>query len=414
MAPHRVLFGMALLAAVPGIAGAHAGNNDPNAVHACVGNLTRIVRIVGVNGTCITQPLAASETAVHWAVAGPKGDPGPKGDLGPQGLQGLQGLPGDRGPQGLTGVAGPPGPQGDPGPPGPQGVQGERGPQGLPGTGVVVPKTPPPAYNPGTLGSFHLSIDGGAAMVLTSFAGCYDRLLELEYEDCYFTSARLPPAVMDLVNQTVTGSLLVHTLAVYQVDGTGHTVSRTDITGAFLREFRLTDFDGSTAGSGLASFVLVPETVTVETSNPGSVPAGATGAQIRSDLFTFGVDGVGYPDTAAVRGLHLTVQKVPQTVGAAVRKTFTPGALSYDDVTVEIATGRPQSVQDAEAWVAQVAAGNLQARQGDLDLLLSTNQAFAAVLLDDLVPFAFPPYPTGGRGGQRTLYLHVGGLRFQY
>jgi hypothetical protein len=31
---------------IPVIASAHGGNNDPNVVHACIGNSSKIVRIV--------------------------------------------------------------------------------------------------------------------------------------------------------------------------------------------------------------------------------------------------------------------------------------------------------------------------------------------------------------------------------
>jgi hypothetical protein len=35
-------------------------------VHACIGNVTKAVRIVGVAGTCISQPKAMAETPAHW------------------------------------------------------------------------------------------------------------------------------------------------------------------------------------------------------------------------------------------------------------------------------------------------------------------------------------------------------------
>jgi hypothetical protein len=37
-----------VLVGFPALAGAHAGNNDPNMVHACVGNVSQAARIVGV------------------------------------------------------------------------------------------------------------------------------------------------------------------------------------------------------------------------------------------------------------------------------------------------------------------------------------------------------------------------------
>ena len=41
--------------AISTLASAHAGNDDPNVVHACIGNVTKVVRVVGVSGSCITS-----------------------------------------------------------------------------------------------------------------------------------------------------------------------------------------------------------------------------------------------------------------------------------------------------------------------------------------------------------------------
>jgi hypothetical protein len=48
--------------AIPAIASAHAGNDDPNVVHACIGNVSKVVRIVGVSGVSIAAPLRARYT----------------------------------------------------------------------------------------------------------------------------------------------------------------------------------------------------------------------------------------------------------------------------------------------------------------------------------------------------------------
>jgi hypothetical protein len=90
----------AIVLALPSIAEAHAGNTDPNAIHACVGILTKIVRIVGVTGACLSVPAQLAESPAHWATAGP---PGPAGEPGPAGAQGV---PGPVGPTGPSGVAG--------------------------------------------------------------------------------------------------------------------------------------------------------------------------------------------------------------------------------------------------------------------------------------------------------------------
>ncbi len=128
-----------VFAAVPGIASAHAGNDDPDMVHACVGNVSKIVRIVGVSGTCISGPPIIAETPAHWPLVeetgpqGPKGDPGPPGLPGIPGAQGLQGPQGDQGPQGPRGIPGVNGVNGKDGINGTNGTNGTNGINGVDG-----------------------------------------------------------------------------------------------------------------------------------------------------------------------------------------------------------------------------------------------------------------------------------------
>jgi collagen triple helix repeat protein len=135
-----VIVGVALCA-IPRNASAHAGNNDPNVVHACIAKVTKVVRIVGVNDSCIASPPIAAEIPAHWSIQGPEGPQGPQGAEGPQGAQGLQGPQGEIGPAGPAGSPGPAGPagpagaQGPAGPAGPEGPQGPAGPEGPAGAG---------------------------------------------------------------------------------------------------------------------------------------------------------------------------------------------------------------------------------------------------------------------------------------
>ena len=90
--------------AIPTTATAHGGNNDPNVIHACIGKVSKVVRIVGVNDSCISSPPIAAEMPAHWSVQGPQGPQGAQGAMGPAGPQGPQGV---QGAQGETGAAGP-------------------------------------------------------------------------------------------------------------------------------------------------------------------------------------------------------------------------------------------------------------------------------------------------------------------
>ncbi len=88
----RMLFVLAAalaLWAVPSTAGAHAGNNDPTLLHVCIGNVSKIVRSVGVTGAC-----QVGETADHWRKEGEKGAKGDKGDNGTNGINGINGMDG--------------------------------------------------------------------------------------------------------------------------------------------------------------------------------------------------------------------------------------------------------------------------------------------------------------------------------
>ena len=66
--------------AIPTLASAHAGNDDLNVVHGCINNGSKIVRIVGVSGSC--NP---AETPAHWDIQGP---PGTNGTNGTNGIDG--------------------------------------------------------------------------------------------------------------------------------------------------------------------------------------------------------------------------------------------------------------------------------------------------------------------------------------
>lgn len=93
------------------VAFAHGGNNDPNAIHACV-NRFGDVRILGFQGLSISGPcplLGAPWAFVHWGIVGPSGPSGPMGATGPSGPSGPSG---PMGPSGSAGPSGPSGPAG--------------------------------------------------------------------------------------------------------------------------------------------------------------------------------------------------------------------------------------------------------------------------------------------------------------
>jgi len=120
---------------------AHGG--DTTLIHACVRNITGLIRIIDANGTC-----TSNETPLDWRIQGEPGPIGPQGPIGPAGPQGPQGPDGPQGPEGPQGPAGPQGPEGPQGSIGPAGPQGPEGPQGP--AGPQGPEGPPgPTYTAG-------------------------------------------------------------------------------------------------------------------------------------------------------------------------------------------------------------------------------------------------------------------------
>jgi hypothetical protein len=110
------LLSVALVATAAFASGAfaHGGNNDPNAIHACVNRLGE-VRILGYMGYSIDGPcpmLGGPWSIVHWGIVGPSGPSGASGPSGPKGTTGATGATGATGPSGPTGASGPSGPSG--------------------------------------------------------------------------------------------------------------------------------------------------------------------------------------------------------------------------------------------------------------------------------------------------------------
>ena len=81
-----ILFAMVVCLSVPSAAAAHGGNNDPDAVHACIHNVNKNVRIVGVAGSC-----HVAESPAHWKVQGAPGTNGTDGTNGTNGTNGIDG-----------------------------------------------------------------------------------------------------------------------------------------------------------------------------------------------------------------------------------------------------------------------------------------------------------------------------------
>ena len=288
------------------------------------------------------------------------------------------------------------GPKGDKGDPGPQGPMGPQGPQGPPGPAYLPPAPLPMGYS----GTYNVTIDGVETVPLTFFAGCYDALIGVEYEDCYFETASIPTRLAMWLNEAVVNPNAKHNLVVTHVPLGKETVKDTElrIGQAFLREFAFGDFSSNPFGPGRLRFVVVPESLQkADTPTPRETDSRfyQHAFRMRVDGMTLGI-GVG-----AVRGIRMTVDKVLSSTSG--RRLFSGGQVRFDPIRIEVGAS---SIEFFEDWAADVATGAAGPRNGTLDLLESDmKQEVATVILTGLLPLTVEPFPIGGTLRGVTLAL---------
>jgi hypothetical protein len=328
--------------------------------------------------------------------AGPQGPPGPKGDTGLQGIQGPQGVPG---PKGDTGDAGPQGTTGAQGAIGPQGPAGPAGPVGF------LPAPPPVPY----VGNFRLELEGDR-IPLEDFAGCFDKVVGVEYEDCYFTVRGLPGGTLQSwFNQSLLGLAPRPNLTVVQVDFAGTVMAAIEIHGGFLRELAVSNFVASQPNTpGSVSFVVVPDGLSNGSSSGGS---GSAPRSFLTSNFRMQIAGIDASRTQSVAGIRASWTKNDLIVGAGPRRHFQPGPPAFDDIELAVGTSSGSTAADLDAWIDQIGTGVPIERNGAVEVLDSSFDAIGEIEFGDLVPVHFPAFHTGLF--RRTMTLHVGEFRFQ-
>lgn len=357
---------------------------------------------------------------------GAQGPPGPQGEPGPPGAQGIQGPKGDQGdpgPQGPAGIQGPKGDQGDPGPAGATGATGASGPQGPAGppgpAGTGGP--PPPPLQP-YAGTFFLRIDGFGPVRLTSFAGCGEKVLGVEYEDCLFTTTTFSPELVQWLQDSIQGAdQMRRNLTIYQVNlQSGDTIAEMDVEDAFLSEFRLGELDAATNDTLLFSFLAVPSAVHMQGGGSG-LPFVSSTTPLLTSRFVFALPGVESNRVTAISSLRLSWPKVvvndPDT-GFSTRRQFAPGAPVADSVEMRFAQTATNTIDNMNNWLGDVAEGDVQPRDGTLEL---KNQTFTTTLytfeLFAVLPVQFPPFSTiGGSGSsvaQRSIVFSMQSIHVQ-
>jgi hypothetical protein len=361
-------------------------------VEACSHDTTGLLRLSTATRPCnttTTNPLLR-ETAISWNQIGPAGATGATGPGGAPGATGASGA------SGATGASGP------------IGATGARGPQGPAGAPVIVP--PQPYARDGL--TFLLAFAGAAQTVpLGTFAGCFDKQLGVEYEDCYFSTTTLSQPVTDWLRDTGLGINLRRDLTVFQLNYNGAVVSRIEIVNAFLSDFRVSDADGTSAAPGSLSFVVVPETLQTLAGGTGGSPGPVV--PFSRNNFRLSVAASQLTGMVGVSDIHLSVPKVLAPAGTSPRHRFVPGAPSFDVLHFDAsaAATAAATAQYLDVWAAAVVAGTAGPREADLIFLSRAGVAIATVHFTNLVPVsALAPFPSADRrsmtlGIQRFAFL---------
>jgi len=178
------------------------------------------------------------------------------------------------------------------------------------------------------------------------------------------------------------------------------------IEGGFLRHMSISDFDATDSALGTVNFVVVPSEI--RSGTPGGAPIGPQARTFRRSSFRVEIAGVDGSRVAAIEGPRVSWSKVPVEVGPGRRHAFQQGPPSFADIQLSIATGG-STTTDLEAWVDEVAHGQVVPRNGSIDILSANlSTVIGQVSLTGLGPSVFPTFPTAT--GRRSLTLHVGGV----
>lgn len=378
------------------IDGVSTGKLTPMSVSLGIGdhNVTVTIPNSGWNPDTRTITIAAgnndlSVTLLPTLTVGPQGPAGPQGATGPQGPVGPPGPAGTDGAVGATGPAGPQGPAGAPGP-----------------AGGAAPTPPPPAYST----NFLLSIDREPAVPVT-VAGCFDKIIGVEYEDCYFTINAIPPGLAAWFNGQASGDPNVRrTLTLYELDNRLTVIGALEIRDVFLRELSISDFDATDTGFGQVSFVVVPEQLVA--ISPAPSPGAGQGLAFRRSNFQMvithvdpagtvitGVDPAGI---ASVSGLRVSWPKVLLETQTPPRHAYGYGRPVFNDIQIK-ALMNGGTISDLDTWGNQVLQGTAAPREGDLQLLDGNLVTVGHILFHDLLPATFSLIPAQ----QRLINLHV-------
>jgi hypothetical protein len=307
-------------------------------IHGCFNKASGVLRLVDAGVACKT-----GEQAISWSQRGPQGPPGPPGPVGPAGAG-----------------------------------------------------TPPADPTPYT-GVYLVGFGGPAFYALHSFAGCKERTLNGEYEDCVLTiQGRFPAELTAWINDTAASTSLTRDIVVVRVNQSFDVLSRLEILGGFLSQTRLPDLDGTSQELATFGFVVTPRQLRF--APPGVVQLAPSQVPLLlAANFRVEIDGVPGAGFVTVRNLALVVDKVPFT-DVDGRLRFNPGTPSFTQPVLG-AGGIPDTLAGLQQWATDTATGQPgAARAATIQLLRPNLTPLVSLQLSAVQPVTpLEPFPVDGQ-----------------
>jgi hypothetical protein len=242
------------------------------------------------------------------------------------------------------------------------------------------------------------------------------KVVAAEYEDCHVTVNVHAAEVRAWLNDSVDGNNLFRDVEIFLEDESGTPVSKTTLASAFIREFTIsaTDTEFLIKAGQPIRMVLVPESISTTSGGPNFNPVNQP---IPNGSFSLDIDNVDGSRMHSVSELTMRVQKVLDITGASGIARFVPGQTSFDDLTLTAIFGN-QTIAHLESWMANVAAGNSDTRDADLELIRSDGTHVSTVELSSLDPIEMLPFFVESPSEsifarRRSVKLRLGSFRFQ-
>jgi hypothetical protein len=242
---------------------------------------------------------------------------------------------------------------------------------------------------------------------MSAFAGCFDKVLGVEFEDCYIETANAEQnkPVFDWLADTLAGRDLTHDLAVTEYNSSGNATRTVEIRDGFIKELSISDLDASNGATGRYSLVVVPEDLRVTAGGPA--PSSFPSLKLwQRNNFALSVAGTTETGVAKIQDIAVEVPKVDGGVFGG-RKRFQPGTPAVRDLTVALAgtsAGALATQARFEDWVADVLKGLDARRDGSITVRESGGATIFTVDLAGLRPItALDPFADAA--GQRSISL---------